>query len=195
MADLDWLGAQGLAKAIQELAAQGRGVVGICGGYQMLGRVIRDPDHTESPVDAVPGLGLLVAETIFEREKATHQAHARLLGGPGWLAGLAGQPVRGYEIHVGRTQGNGAWLEITQRSGTPVSLHDGLVSDDGRIWGCYLHGLFENQALRRAWLASLGWRGEADQDQFVARHEEGFEDLADALEESLDMKYLETLIA
>jgi len=195
MADLRWLQAQGLAEAIQELAAEGRAVVGICGGYQMLGRTIRDPDHTESPVDVASGLGLLLAETVFEKDKATHRAQARLLGGPGWLADLAGQMVRGYEIHMGHTQGDGAWLEITERSGTPVSLLEGIVNSKGRIWGCYLHGLFENQALRQAWLSSLGWRGEKSQDQADAGYEEGFERLADAVETALDMDYLEDLIA
>jgi adenosylcobyric acid synthase len=195
MADLRWLQAQGLAEAIQELAAAGRAMVGICGGYQMLGRTIRDPDHTESSVDAVSGLGLLPAETVFEVEKATHRAQARLLGGPGWLADLAGQMVRGYEIHMGHTRGDGAWLEITERSGTPVNLLDGIVNSNGRIWGCYLHGLFENQALRQAWLSSLGWYGENDQDQADAGYEEGFERLADAVEMALDMDYLEDLIA
>jgi adenosylcobyric acid synthase len=94
MADLGWLRDQGLAEAIQHLADEGTPVVGICGGYQMLGRAIRDPDHAESPIEVVPGLGLLPAETVFETEKATHQAQARLLGGPGWLAGLTGQIVR-----------------------------------------------------------------------------------------------------
>jgi len=195
MADLSWLQAQGLAEAIQELAAAGSAVVGICGGYQMLGRTIRDPDHTESPVDVVSGLGLLPAETVFESEKATHRAQARLLGGSGWLADLTGQTVRGYEIHMGHTQGDGAWLEITERSGTPVSLLDGIVNSDGRIWGCYLHGLFENQVLRHAWLSSLGWHGEKDQDTSVAGYEEGFERLADEVEAALDMDYLEDLIA
>jgi len=194
MADLAWLRAQGLAEAIQGLAAEGKAVVGICGGYQMLGRSIQDLEHSESPIDLVPGLGLLAAETVFEAEKATHRAQARLLGGPGWLAGLAGQMVWGYEIHMGRTQGEQTWLEIMERSGSPVRLRDGVVSHDGRMWGCYLHGLFQNQPLRRAWLASLGWRGEGIQDQSLAGHEEGFERLADAVEAALDMKYLETLV-
>lgn len=195
MADLGWLRDQGLAAAIQQLAAQGTAVVGICGGYQMLGRVIRDPDNAEASVEAVPGLGLLSAETVFEADKATHQAQARLLGGPGWLAGLAGQVVHGYEIHMGRTRGERAWLEITQRSGNRVSLQDGVVSDDGQVWGCYLHGLFGNQSLRRAWLAFLGWRGEVGQEPVMAGYEAGFERLADAVEMALDMDYLDTLLA
>lgn len=194
MADLAWLRAQGLAEAVQELAAEGTAVVGICGGYQMLGRIICDPDHTESAIDVVPGLGLLPAETIFEGEKATHRVQARLLDGPGWLASLAGQTVRGYEIHMGRTQGDHPWLAITERSGSQAHVRDGMVSDDGRIWGCYLHGLFQGQALRRAWLVSLGWNGERGQDQLSGGYEAGFERLADAVEAALDMEYLEAVV-
>jgi adenosylcobyric acid synthase len=193
MADLAWLRAQGLAEAIQQLASDGVAVVGICGGYQMLGRVIRDPDHAESSLDAVPGLGLLPVETTFAREKATHRVQARLLGGPGWLSDLAGQVVSGYEIHMGRTEGKRAWLEIAQRSGATVNVQDGNVADGGKIWGCYLHGLFENQALRQAWLASLGWQAAGPSDQPTGGREAAFERLADGVEAALDMELLEAI--
>jgi adenosylcobyric acid synthase len=157
--DLLWLWEQGLAEAIQRLAARGAAVAGICGGYQMLGRVVRDPDRVESLVSEARGLGLLPVETVFGGQKATHQALARVLEGPGWLVDVAGCTVHGYEIHMGHTTSSRPWLEITKRHGRPVSLEDGAVSDDGRVWGCYLHGLFENQAVRRAWLSSLGPRG------------------------------------
>jgi adenosylcobyric acid synthase len=193
LSDLAWLRAQGLAEAIQELANTGTAVVGICGGYQMLGRVVRDPERVESADEEVPGLGLLPVETVFAKEKATHRAQARLLDGPGWLAPLAGQVVYGYEIHMGRTQGGRAWLEISERNGTSVSVQDGAVSGNGRVWGCYLHGLFENQALRRAWLTSLGWREEGRRAQPMGEHEAAFERLADAVEAALDMKRLEAI--
>jgi adenosylcobyric acid synthase len=195
VADLGWLRTQGLAQAVKNLANEGTPVVGICGGYQMLGRTIRDPDHAESSTDVVPGLGLLPAETVFEREKVTHQAQARLLGGPGWLAGLTGEMVRGYEIHMGRTQGDHTWLEITERSGESTAVRDGIVTRDGQVWGCYLHGLFQNKRLRRAWLASLGWRGEGLDAQPITGFDVGFDRLADAVETALDMEYLEDIIA
>jgi len=224
VADLTWLRAQGLADAICELAAQGTAVVGICGGYQMLGRVIRDPHHVESPVGETPGLGLLPVETTFVGEKATHRVEAQVLGGPGWLATLAGATVHGYEIHMGRTRGGEPWLEITVRSGTPVRLGDGAVSEDGRIWGCYLHGLFENAVLRQAWLASLGQgsrgaeeprsqeRGQPAHPRSPAplhpcsesggrrsavggrERSEPLDRLADAVEAALDMERLEAIV-
>jgi adenosylcobyric acid synthase len=193
IADLTWLREQGLAKVVRQLANGGTPVVGICGGYQMLGQVIRDPDHTESPVDSLPGLGLLSVETTFEVEKATYRAQARLLGGPGWLTGLRDEMIKGYEIHVGRTSVGRPWLAITERSGRPVNVPDGAVSEDGRIWGCYLHGLFENDSLRRAWLSELGWReataADRAQDLLVA-----VDRLADAVEAALDMTLLENIV-
>jgi adenosylcobyric acid synthase len=80
-------------------------------------------------------------------------------------------------------------------------VRDGVVSGDGRIWGCYLHGLFANQALRHAWLASLGWRpavppgGTAASPGQAAGHQAGFERLADAVETAMDMELLQTIIA
>ncbi len=194
MADLAWLRAQGLAEAIRELAAAGAAIIGICGGYQMLGRVIRDPGHVEAAADEVPGLALLPVETIFEGDKATYRAQGRVLGGAGWLASLAGQAVSGYEIHLGRTTGGSAWLEIAERNGQPVSLPDGAVGEDGRVWGCYMHGIFENEAFRRAWLAGLGWGGAGNQTLPLAGHEAAFERLADAVETALTMKQLEGII-
>lgn len=194
MADLAWLRAQGLAGAIRQLAAEGAAVAGICGGYQMLGRVIRDPARVESAAGEAPGLGLLPIETEFEGEKATFQARARVLGGPGWLAGLAGQEVHGYEIHMGCSRGGRSWLEIGHRNGAPAGLPEGAIGQDGRVWGCYLHGLFHNAALRRAWLASLGWRGAGDGGAPAPDLSAAFDRLADAVEAALDMEQLEALL-
>jgi adenosylcobyric acid synthase len=196
MADLDWLRAGGLADAIAGHAARGGAVVGICGGYQMLGRVIRDPDHTESPVDEADGLALLPVETTFQGEKATHQARATVRGSSGWLAAVTGGAVTGYEIHMGRTHGpdGAAWLEIDRRGGAETSVADGAIGPDARVWGCYLHGLFENDGLRRAWLGSLGWQGAADGLTPSERLSASFDRLADALEDALDMPQIDALI-
>ncbi|MDO9066179.1 MAG: cobyric acid synthase, partial [Chloroflexota bacterium] len=126
-ADLSWLRSQGLAGAIQGLAAEGTAVVGICGGYQMLGRIVRDPDHVESALEEAEGLSLLPVETTFAGDKATCQTRARVLGGPAWLAALAGQTVNGYEIHMGRTVGSSAWLSIEERHGASAGGSDGAV--------------------------------------------------------------------
>lgn len=190
--DLAWLRSRGFDRAIQNHVQKGGAVVGICGGYQMLGQVVHDPGHVESKLDSAPGLGLLPIETVFAGDKVTHQASAQIRNGPGWLARLAGQTVSGYEIHMGRTQGIRPFLEITERNGQSVGLADGAASPDGKIWGCYIHGLFANQNLRQAWLADLGWKpGQAREstDPFAA----SLTRLADTLEECLDMELLERI--
>jgi adenosylcobyric acid synthase len=189
--DLAWLRSVGLDAAIQELAANGTPVVGICGGYQMLGKSIHDPDHVEATRDSASGLNLLPIETTFAGDKATHQATAKIKNGAGWFAGIEGQEVSGYEIHMGRTQSKSPWLEINERGGESVQVLDGASSENGKIWGCYVHGLFANKNLRRAWLRSLGWQGRtASDDPFAA----SLTRLADTLEECLDMELLEKII-
>jgi len=188
MADLAWLRAQGLGEALRRLARDGTAVVGICGGYQMLGQWVRDPLHVESADDAAEGLGLLPVETTFAPAKATRQTRARVVtDGPGWIGGLAGTTVEGYEIHMGRTTGARPWLE------TPDG-DDGAVTADGRVWGCYLHGLFANDAFRRAWLASLGGGRALPSGSARAALHGALERLADAVEGALDMPRLDKII-
>ncbi len=190
-ADVAWLRSQGLAQSICDLAQTGCAVVGICGGYQMLGRSIRDPERIEADLDSVAGLGLLPVETVFHGEKVTVQTRARVAGGPGWISAVTGQALSGYEIHVGRTESSAPWLEITAQNGQPAHRPDGAFTPDGRVWGCYLHGLFANPALRRAWLASLGWEGAEAPPAALA---DPFDRLADVVEAALDMPLLDTII-
>ncbi|MBC7818916.1 MAG: cobyric acid synthase, partial [Planctomycetaceae bacterium] len=154
MSDLEWLRQSGLAARIEELAGQGTHVVGICGGYQMLGQSLRDPEQIESSVAEMPGLGLLPTDTVFTPHKETHQVRG-VIHADGHCHGARGQAVEGYEIHIGRTSGGEPWLELTRRDDGQFVLKDGAVSNNGRVWGCYLHGLFANDGFRRAWLNSL----------------------------------------
>ncbi|MBK6792649.1 MAG: cobyric acid synthase [Anaerolineales bacterium] len=188
MADLNWLRQTGLADAIIRFAKQGGAVVGICGGYQMLGQSIHDPLHVESHDDSMHGLELLPLVTTFAEKKATHQVDARILG----FSTLAGETITGYEIHAGETHSKTQWLEIFHRNGEQVSVKDGAVSPNGKVWGCYLHGLFQNDNFRHAWLKSLGWQGEASSQS--VRFEESLEALADAVESALNMPLLEKII-
>jgi adenosylcobyric acid synthase len=194
MADLKFLRDTGLFEHIQDYQQGGGAVVGICGGYQMLGTTISDPAAVESSENDMEGLGLLPVETIYQEEKATHQVRATIHSGRGWLSGIQHTAITGYEIHMGvtRLQEASSWLTIDRRSGEDVSVTDGAVSEDGKVWGCYIHGIFENCDLRRAWLKSLGWRpqaGGADVDIQVA-----LDELADAMEAALDMTYLYDLL-
>ncbi len=148
-----WLRERGFDAALHQFSGA---IVGICGGYQVLGERISDPLGVEGQGGDEPGLGLLPVETIFSAEKRTVQASAS--SHAPWAPGAQ---LHGYEIHMGRTHSLGAdrpLIAITQRSGADaVEEPDGHISDDGRVWGCYLHGIFANDDFRRAWLQRLGW--------------------------------------
>jgi adenosylcobyric acid synthase len=203
MADLDWLRQTGLADAIIKFAKNGGEVIGICGGYQMLGESIHDPYHVESKNDSVHGLGLLPIVTSFAQQKLTYQVQARILNFAGnflqhtlnghLAEGLqSGEMIHGYEIHMGETQSQTEWLEILSRNGEQVRVPDGSVSLNGKVWGCYLHGLFANDSFRYAWLKKIGWQGELSPQS--VRLEESLEKLADAVEAALDMNLLQGII-
>lgn len=191
--DLTWLQSQGLVEAIRAFADRGGAVVGICGGYQMLGERIADPERIESDRETMPGLDLLPVETVFQPVKATHQAQARITLQEGWLAEAGGR-LTGYEIHMGETRltAGQPWLEVVCRSGDDVSVADGAVSRQGRVWGCYLHGLFENAGFRRAWLRSLDWQPPEDHREVSLQ--QSFDQLADHLEAHLDVDRLDEII-
>lgn len=148
MGDLQWLCDAGLARRIEQLAAHETTVVGICGGYQMLGQFIDNPLRLESGVERAAGLGLLPVSTIFEAEKQTCQIQLQIAD-EAIVAGMTGEWLSGYEIHNGQTHSNTAWLKN-------ASKNDGAYASGGRIWGCYLHGLFHNDRFRTAWLKRLG---------------------------------------
>lgn len=192
MDDLAWLRRTGLAKAIVTLARQGTAVAGICGGYQILGRELYDPDGIESgPGTRAAGLGLLPVETTFAGDKHTVQVQATLQAPTGPFAALQGTPIRGYEIHMGRSRPTGPDIPNLCRIGGPAAGHpDGVLSADGRIWGTYLHGIFDNDALRHAWLRSLGWQ--APGRQFS--REQAYNRLANHVQAHLDMAALRKII-
>jgi adenosylcobyric acid synthase len=144
--DLLWLRETGWEELIHAHIAARRPLVGICGGFQMMGREIRDPFHTESDIETVPGLRLLDVTTVLAREKITRQATARLLA-PGRFTPNGADPLFiGYEIHLGETSlGSGIQpLFRLTRLGDADSSDDGAVNDDGSLFGTYLHGLFDS---------------------------------------------------
>lgn len=151
VADLAWLRKRGLADCILQMAAQGIPVIGICGGYQMLGRAIRDPHGVESDIPQAEGLGLLDVVTTFAPEKRTTRVKGELLG---TALGPSGTPVYGYEIHMGETtllENTKPLLRLHDSAG--ASHLDGAVSTSGAVIGTYVHGLFDGLALRQAALA------------------------------------------
>jgi adenosylcobyric acid synthase len=148
LSDLQELQESGMAKQLQDYAAAGGTMIGICGGLQMLGQTLSDPDGTEGEIRAIPGLGLLPLETVLAGQKITRQ---RQVSAQYPQSGLA---IAGYEIHQGRTR-----LASTANSEVITALFDdpdlGYVNSEQSVWGSYLHGLFENGSWRRAWLNQL----------------------------------------
>ena len=205
MSDLDWLRQTGLASSIVELARQGTHVVGICGGYQMLGQTLHDPEQIESRVIEMLGLGLLPTVTVFAPHKETHQVRG-VIHDDRHCPGARSQVVEGYEIHVGRTSGGQPWLELMRHDDEKSAVHDGATSDDGRVWGCYLHGLFNNDGFRRHWLNSLAQHfgseaphheqyDDADETHgFPERLDASLNRLADHVEAALDTERLEQIV-
>ncbi len=189
LADLAWLRRTGLAEAILAMARRGVAIVGICGGYQMLGQSVRDPEGVEGGGEA-EGLGLLPTQVVFHREKATWQVRARLCGTLPWLE--SGDELTGYEIHMGQAETPTPLLEIYRPDGERVP--DGAATADGRVWGTHLHGLFLNDAFRRSWLRSLGWRPSDEARSAAAIRMAAYDRLADALEVALDISRLDALL-
>ncbi len=191
IADLSWLRERGLAAAVGAAAAAGTPVIGVCGGYQMLGRRILDPERVESAAGAVMGLGLLEVETTFTAAKRTVRVEGELLcGGP---LGAGGKRVRGYEIHMGRTElGPGAAPLLRLRTAGEGRHCDGAVA--GAVCGTYLHGLFDHPALRAGFLNALrAERGLAPRAA-ARRHDDDLDRLADHVETHLDTDMLDAVI-
>jgi adenosylcobyric acid synthase len=157
ISDLERIRNTGIADAIMRSARSGVPVIGICGGFQMLGDRIDDPLHTESDSDCVPGLGLLNVVTTFAKRKTTWQVHAVCTCEHGILGGLNGGKISGYEIHMGQTLGDNVSpaFRIIRRGNRKSDHSDGAVSNDGNIIGTYIHGLFENASIRRCLLSNL----------------------------------------
>jgi adenosylcobyric acid synthase len=191
LADLAWLRESDLAEQIVTLAQIQTPIVGICGGYQMLGQTLFDPEGIEAePGTHAPGLGLLSIETTFAGDKHTVQVQAILQTEVGPLAALRGTPLQGYEIHMGRSQLADSSSALCQVGCLEDGHFDGALSADGQIWGTYLHGLFDNDALRHAWLRSLGWQGAGQ----AFDREQAYNRLADHVRAHLDMEALRHMI-
>lgn len=156
--DLLYLRNNGYEREIIKLVKNGTPIIGICGGYQMLGREVQDPEHTESDLDKVMGLGLIDSITIFEPEKVTHQVEATATNHSFLGINYSGTNLKGYEIHMGRTQFLSpvdVAFTINTRSGAKVTMSDGVVSLDGLVMGTYMHGIFDNDSYRRTVLDAL----------------------------------------
>ena len=160
MADLSWMNNQGLTKAIKNLHSSGIPVIGVCGGYQMLGTKLYDPEGIESNILEMNGLGILPMTTVFGGTKETHRIQGRVQGNTGLLSRAAGESVTGYEIHMGRTTGSQVQPAFTIHDRSDVAVNeetsfDGAINSDGSVFGTYIHGVFHNGGFRRSVLNEL----------------------------------------
>lgn len=199
VADLGWMRERGLADRIVALARAGTPVLGICGGYQMLGERLLDPLGVEPGEPETPGLGLLPLRTAFEAEKQTVRVRGSVLADRGLFGGMRHAAVSGYEIHMGRTEPVGLaepLLLLEERGERPSGEVDGATSADGWIVGSYLHGLFDNDGLRAAVLANLAARKGRARSGAPARFDRGaeYDRLADVVRSSLDMPLLRRIV-
>jgi len=177
-ADLAWLREHGWEQAIARHLRYGGKLIGLCGGFQMLGHAVYDPNGFEGEPGSSTGLGLLDMETTLEREKQLHRVQGRLAFGDA--------PVEGYEIHIGISRG----AALAHPAARLADRDDGAISGDGQVLGTYLHGLFESPAACTALLAWAGLKNPQTLDYRVLR-ETNIERLADAIEDHLDLAALE----
>ncbi len=180
--DLLWLTERGLTERIQWLAAHGTPVLGVCGGYQMLGSAVHDPDGLESDHRTAPGLGLLPVETELAPEKHLVRTRGRVLEhGFGVWSCLAGLPVDGYEIHVGRSRVLAKNLPFLEVETGP----EGSVAADAPVVGTHLHGLLEQPEPRHAMVHALAATRGFTWHPGAASGRDPFDALADVLEATL----------
>ena len=206
LSDLRWLRQNGIDETIRAIHRSGQTeIVGICGGYQILGGSIDNPHRLESNVERERGLELLPISTTFHQNKSTYQQNARVLDDR-IAPGTAGLILSGYEIHSGQTISASPWLE-----GIPTTIGaysedikslDGSISSDGRVWGCYLHGIFGNDRFRNSWLDRL-YRNRFEQSlpesgkpvhSFAMQLQRELDRLADHFETLVDWRCVENLL-
>ena len=185
--DLLWLRQCGLETAIQKLASRGVPVLGICGGYQMLGEAISDPEGVEGG-GTLRGLGLLPGRTVFRGEKTRTQVEGTFTAASGIFAGMAGTAFTGYEIHMGETENPCPAMALRDQTGREKT--DG--QSRGNVLGCYIHGLFDRgecaKALVDCLLQARGLTAQTAAVDWNAYQETQFNLLSDGLRRAIDME-------
>jgi adenosylcobyric acid synthase len=200
--DLEWLHQRGLVAPLLGHAERGGCIAGICGGFQMLGVKIHDPRGVENygtPCTR-PGLGLLRMETVLQPEKITRLASGRILRAEIFGHEARECTFRGYEIHVGETvyaDETKPFAEIT-RAGSGAALADGAVSTEGRVFGTYIHGIFDDDSFRHAFLdaarAACGLAPHAAKAFFAAERQSRLDRLAAHVRGALDLEMIRSWI-
>jgi len=188
-ADLDWLREQGWDRKIERHLRYGGKLIGICGGYQMLGHWVHDPDGVESAAGSSPGLGLLAQETTLHGNKTLRNVTGELVA--------SGLSVRGYEIHAGSTRGVEEFSSIFALHNIEDSedhFDDGALSQDNQVMGTYLHGLFDESEMLRHWLQWAGMEQFENFDYANFRNAQ-IDRLADVVEAEISLDALLKLLS
>jgi adenosylcobyric acid synthase len=185
--DLKWLRESGLEAAICKRAANDTPVIGICGGYQMLGKLIRDPENTEGGGE-IRGMELLDTETVFRDNKTTQRVSGKISNADGIFKELKGLTIKGYEIHMGDT--------VVNKNEFSVSESDGDIKTNGayngNVYGTYMHGIFDNESVTKTIVSALMAQKGIDSSSITdfdmkSYKERQYDILADCVRESLDM--------
>lgn len=197
LADLRFLNESGLGAQVQALCEQQVPLIGICGGYQMMGRLVTDPLHTESELEEMVGLGILPMVTEFDPQKHTVQSKGTILAEGGFFKTCTGETVIGYEIHMGRSTMDKGQLPLFNLTSKGVTYADGLQA--GNSYGTYLHGIFDNDSLRTALLTWLWQRRNLPRPvepslSQAALRESAFNELADLVRQSVDIERVRTIM-
>lgn len=185
-ADLNWLKKQGWERYLNQHLRYGGKLLGICGGWQMLGQWLHDPEGIEGAAGSLQGLGFLATETTLAPEKQLKNVQGVLCSSLNQEAETTHVPVAGYEIHAGVTTGDALSRPLVMLD---TGATDGAISEDGQIAGSYLHGLFDQPMACRAILAWAGLE-QAQSFDIHALHEKSIDRIADALEACLDQEQL-----
>jgi adenosylcobyric acid synthase len=201
--DLLYLKESGLAKQITQYGKKGGLVFGICGGYQLLGNKLYDPEAVECGIGEIDGLSLLDIETIFESQKVTTQVEAVVNKDlTGYFENLEGKKVEGYEIHMGiSTLGKAAkpLFTITGRLGEKAEYLEGCINEEGNVMGTYLHGVFDQLEFTRSLLNKLRAKKglenlKSEVNSFKDFKEREYDKLAAGVREHVDLEVIYKMI-
>lgn len=199
--DLIYLRESGLEKKIIRAHKRGIPVIGICGGYQMLGNKIMDPEGIECGIKEIAGMGLLPLETVFESEKVTTQVRGkiRLDRQEGVFQKMNGLSIKGYEIHCGRSIHESGSVEITEKLGEMTAYREGSVNEQGTVFGTYIHGIFDSMEFTNALLNNIRAAKGLDQSESsVSDYEEykavQYDRLAEHLRKYVDIEKIYEII-
>lgn len=193
--DVEFLKRQGLAEAICDRFHSGSIILGICAGFQILGKTVRDPYNMESRRTEVSGLNLLDFETTLLTQKKTRQVRQTTLSSPLFKAGL---PIEGYEIHMGETEFKTEYLPLFGTPNGNHPLHLGLTNHEGTLVGTYVHGFLDNEEVRISFLQHIrilrGLPAPNDTFNYKAFREQNLNRLAKLVSASVDMKKVKEII-